>query len=460
MANQLRIDAAQVARLTRPGPRYTSYPTVPVWTEQVGAEQARDALARASADDRTPLSVYVHLPFCRRLCLYCGCTVEITRKNERVEHYLDAVEREVRMVAERLGPRRTVTQLHWGGGTPTHLDVAQMTRLHGVLAEHFAIQPGAEVSLEVHPHVTTGEQIDALAAMGFSRISLGVQDVDRRVQEVVRRDQTLDETRATVDRARRAGFTGVNIDLMYGLPAQDEATFAATLDAVQELDPDRLAVYGYAHVPWLKPAQKALEREDLPDAQLRARLFAQAVQSLTASDYEVIGLDHFAKTEDALARGLRDGSLHRNFMGYTTQRAPDMVAFGMSAIGDVGGVFLQNARTTDEYERAVGEGRFATVRGLVRSEDDDLRRAAIQALMCRMVLDLDELERETGVADLAERFAPEWERLQPLADEGFCTVAPRRVEVLPVGRLFLRHLAMAFDAYLEQPQRERFSQTV
>lgn len=462
MAASFAVDEAQVLRLSQPGPRYTSYPTVPVWSDRVGEAEALAALERAARCPDAPLAVYVHLPFCRRLCLYCGCTVEITRSEERVTRYLAALEREIDAVAARLGARRRVAQMHWGGGTPTHLSVAELQRLHAMLARRFEILPGAEVSIEVHPHVTTRAQIDALAELGFDRVSLGVQDLDPGVQAIVHRDQTLDETRAVIEHCRARGVAGVNVDLMYGLPAQTEATWERTLDAVAELRPDRLAVYGYAHVPWLKPAQEVLEQAGLPSAPERARLFAAAVARLCACGYEVIGLDHFARTTDALWASLCAGTLHRNFMGYTTQPAAEMVAFGMSAIADVGGTFLQNARDTPGYEAATLAGRLATVRGLVRSADDDLRRAAIQSLMCRMRLDLDELERELGVTDLEERFAPEWERLLPLQDEGLCRVAPRRVDVLPVGRLFLRHLAMVFDAYLTRPSGPvpRFSQTV
>jgi oxygen-independent coproporphyrinogen-3 oxidase len=291
---------------------------------------------------------------------------------------------------------------------------------------------------------------------------MGVQDLDPEVQRIIHRDQTTAQTVALVRHARERGFTGVNLDLMYGLPAQTPATFAATLDTVAEIRPDRLAVYGYAHVPWIKEAQKVLERDDLPEPVERAELFLLAIERLGASGYEVIGIDHFALREDALYQALEAGTLHRNFMGYTTHPASESVAFGMSAIGDAGGAFLQNARTTKDWDERIRAGRLATVRGLRRSPDDDLRRAVIQSIMCRMRLDLDELERDFGPLD----FEPEWKALEPLAAEGLCTLAPRRLEVLPEGRLFLRHLAMAFDAYLAPRESDpgergpRFSQTV
>ena len=461
MNARLVVDEAQILRFSGPGPRYTSYPTVPAWSETVGENDARLALARAAECADEPLSLYVHLPFCARLCLFCGCTVEITQRAERVERYLDALEREIAAVAALLGPRRRVAQIHWGGGTPTHLTVAQITRLHGALAAHFSFEPGAEISIEVHPHVTSFEQVDALTELGFERFSMGVQDTDPHVQEVIHRDQSIAETAALVAHCRARGVQSVNLDLMYGLPEQNEATFERTLADVGAIRPDRLALYGYAHVPWLKPFQKVLERHHLPDAPQRARLFALAVERFSQQGYELIGLDHFALPSDSLVTALHAGRLHRNFQGYTDQRAHEMVSFGMSAIGDVGGAFLQNARETRAYEERVDAGRMATVKGLVRSPEDDLRRAAIQDLMCRMRLDLDELGARAGRDDLAAHFADEWRRLEPLAAEGLCRLSARTVEVLPTGRLFLRHLAMVFDAYLGRAEEKlRFSQTV
>ncbi len=462
MSERLAIDARQILRFSGPGPRYTSYPTVPAWTEEVGEEHARAALRRAAERPSEPLSLYVHLPFCARLCLFCGCTVEITNRTDRVEHYLAALEREIAAVALLLRARRRVSQLHLGGGTPTHLSVGQLRRLHAVLAEHFDLEPGAEISIEVHPHVTSFEQVDALTELGWDRFSMGVQDTDRKVQRVIHRDQTLEETAALVAHCRARGVKSVNLDLMYGLPEQTEATFERTLADMSAIRPDRLALYGYAHVPWMKPFQKALERHALPDGLLRARLFALACERLSDQGYVLLGLDHFALPGDSLARALLAGRLHRNFQGYTDQRAGELVAFGTSAIADVGGAFLQNARDAASYEQRIEAGRLATVKGLVRSPEDDLRRAAIQSLMCRMQLDLDELQRRSGRDDLRTHFAAEWRALEPLAAEGLCRIEPGRIEVLPTGRLFLRHLAMAFDAYLPRAAgaKPRFSQTI
>jgi len=462
----LGVDEATLLRMAGAGPRYTSYPTAPEWKDGFTETDALAALARAAQRPAEPLSLYVHLPFCERLCLYCGCTVEINTNHDRPESYLDAVERELDIVAGALGRRRDVAQLHWGGGTPTFLKPAQLERLWRAIARHFRVLPGAEVSIEVDPHVTTLEQADLLVALGFNRVSMGVQDFDQHVQHLVHRDQTVAETEALVSRLRQRGVEGLNVDLMYGLPGQTEAGFAATLARIVALRPDRLAVFGYAHVPWMKPAQKLLEKSHVPEAVERARLFALAVQTLGAAGYELIGLDHFALPSDSLWQALQQDRLHRNFMGYATAPAEEMVSFGMSAIGDLGGAYVQSARSTKEYEPVLLGGHLATIRGLLRSAEDNLRRAAILSIMCRMRLDLDELERRTGRTGLAEHFAVEWAELQRFVDEGFARWASaRRFEVLPRGRLFLRHMAMVFDEYLRrqlasEDGRKRFSQTV
>jgi oxygen-independent coproporphyrinogen-3 oxidase len=459
---ELQVDEALLLRMSGAGPRYTSYPTAPEW-KPFTSEDARAALTRAAAKRDTPLSLYVHLPFCARMCLFCGCTVEITRRPDKVTSYLNALELEVERTADALGGRNKVMQIHWGGGTPTHLAPAELARLFEILTKRFEVLPGAEISIEVHPHVTTFEQIDVLVACGFNRISMGVQDLDPHVQEVIARDQTTEETEALVEYCRAKGMSGgVNLDLMYGLPEQTEATFAATLQTIARIRPDRLAVYGYAHVPWLKKHQTALEPYRMPTPPERARLFFVAIEQLSKFGYEVIGIDHFALRSDPLFKALEDGTLHRNFMGYTTHPADEMLAFGMSAIADVGGAFIQNDHDTRSYEERIRSGDFAALRGIVRSAEDDLRRGAIQALMCGMRLDFDELGREFGRGDLAQHFARELEELKPLEAQGFCSLDPRGVTVHPKGRLFLRHLAMVFDEYLRRskPEGPRFSKTI
>ena len=461
----LQIDDALLAELAVPGPRYTSYPTAPEWSDDFGESDALSTYARAAAEPDQPLSVYVHLPFCTRLCLYCGCTVEINGRADRADRYLDAVEREIELAAAALGERRRVTQLHWGGGTPTFLTVDRLQRLHGALARAFRFDEGAEISIEVDPHVTTPEHVDCLADLGFNRVSMGVQDLDTAVQTAVRREQTLDETVGLIEHARARGVAGINVDLMYGLPEQSAEGFGATLDLVSgQLRPDRLAVFGYAHVPWMKPAQKALEKYRMPTAPERAQLFGLALSRLGDAGYTVIGLDHFARDDDPMVEALHAGRLHRNFMGYATKPAPDMLGLGMSAIGDLAGAYVQNARDTKTYEATLAEGHLPVTRGLHLSAEDELRRQIILSLMCRMRVDWAELEAQTGERELASRFAREWGELQRYADKGFCTLGDGRLDVTHTGRLFLRHLAMVFDAYLRERRAAgdgpRFSKTI
>ncbi len=458
-------------KLSGPGPRYTSYPTAPAWSDDFGAAQADAAVARAAERVGEPLAVYVHVPFCEKQCLFCGCTVDIQAgrwRESKGDAFLDALDSEAARLCQAFGGHRPAAQIHLGGGTPTWLSPDQLGRLMAAVTAAFPPIDGAELSVEVDPRVTTPDHVAALSEMGFRRVSLGVQDTNDGVQEAIHRGQTLQQTADLIETLRGAGVDGVNLDLIYGLPRQTLSTWTATLDAVAEWRPDRLAVYGYAHVPWLKSFQRVLEDRDLPDAALRTSLFAAACEHLNAGGYQLIGLDHFALPGDALARGLEDGSLHRNFMGYTTMRADDMVALGPSAISDLGGCYLQNQRETHAWAEDALAGRPATTRGHLRSPDDDVRRAAIGDLMCRMALDLDDLEERFGVTDLGERFAGAWQALCGLEADGLCTVTERRVTVEPAGRLFLRHLAMPFDAYLEsttpdrqgQEQAGRFSQTL
>ncbi len=460
----LTVPDEVLAKLAVAGPRYTSYPTAPEWSDAFGEDDAVAAYRRASESPGDPLSLYVHLPFCSRLCLYCGCTVEIHGKQSRADRYLDAVEREIGLVSAHLRDRREVAQLHWGGGTPTFLSTTQLRRLFTMLTSAFRLLPDAEVSLEVDPHVTTREQLELLAELGFNRVSMGVQDLDPAVQQAVRREQTADETVELVEGCRELGVAGVNVDLMYGLPEQTLDGFGSTLDLIARVRPDRLAVFGYAHVPWMKPAQKALEKYAMPDPALRTRLFSEALHRLGDAGYVVVGLDHFALADDPMVHALEAGTLHRNFMGYATRPAPDMVGLGMSAIGDVAGAFTHNPRDTETYEARLADGHVPTARGLLRTPEDELRRTMILSLMCRMRVDLDELEAELGRDDLAAHFATEWDELRVYADEGFCTLDDRRLDVTPTGRLFLRHMAMVFDEHLRAKRAvgegPRFSKTL
>ncbi len=435
------------------GPRYTSYPTAPEWRPDFGTEEYADRLDAAGAVGADePLSLYVHLPFCRSLCWYCGCNVVISKDRSAADAYIDHVLRELEQVVGRLGPRRNLSQVHWGGGTPTFLTERQMERLWSGLTRHLSPLPDAEVAIEVHPATTTPEQLSLLRQLGFNRVSMGLQDFDPKVQEVTNRRQPFEQTRALLEHARNLGFSGVNFDLIYGLPYQNPEGWARTLEQVLSLRPDRLAVYSFAFIPDVLKHQKRMPAEALPDAQTKMGLFRSAWEAFVGAGYRPIGMDHFAVPEDELSRAQERRSLGRNFQGYTVKAASDVVALGATGISDVGGAYAQNVRALPYYYERVREGRFATERGIRLTEDDRRRRALITQLMCNFWVDLG----EQGTRDFAE----ELERLAPLEDDGLVRREGTQLEVTPLGRLFVRNVAMVFDAYLRRSERPRFSRTV
>ncbi len=450
-------------RYDRPGPRYTSYPTAVEFTPAFDERAYRARLAEAAAHPGEPLSLYLHLPFCSERCSFCGCVVIITRKREVAARYLTYLEREIEMLAGALGSRRRVVQYHWGGGTPTYLDLDQMTALTAVVTRHFDVAPGAEVAVEVDPRVTTDEQIGLLRSLGFNRLSMGVQDFTPAVQDAINRHQTEAETRALFREARRAGFASINIDLVYGLPRQTPEAFGRTLDSVVEMRPERVAVYSYAHVPWLRGNQKQIDPQTLPSAATKLELFGRAIDAFLAAGYQQIGMDHFALPDDELAVAARKRTLHRNFMGYTTKPGTDLIGAGISAIADVRGAFAQNTKKLSAYYAALDDGRLPVERGYALAADDRVRRHVITQLMCNFFVAKDEVEARFGV-DFDDYFAPE---LAALAADpgpvlhGFLEIAHRHLRVLPRGRLFVRNICMAFDRYLARHgERPVFSRTV
>lgn len=454
---------ALLPRYTTAGPRYTSYPTAPVWSEGYGPDAFAADLADAGRRADEPLSFYVHVPFCRSLCHFCACNRVITRNEALPARYLDAVLAEAARLREALGAERKVVQHHWGGGTPTHLLPGQVRRLFRGACESFPLAGGAEISIEVDPRVTSEAHVDALRECGFARISLGVQDFDARVQQAIHRVQPVAQTGALVELARRSGFRSVGFDLIYGLPFQTPESFAQTLEEVVALAPDRVALYSYAHVTWVAKQQRGFERGDLPDPATKLRLMFAAIRRFAAAGYVYVGLDHFARPDDDLVAALRAGTLRRNFMGYTTRAGTELVACGPSAISELRGAFAQSHRELDDWHAALGDGRLATLRGHSLSEDDLDRRFAIASIMCQGELLADDYARARG-GKLLERFPDELARLCPLADDGLVELgADGSVRVTAVGRLFLRNVAMAFDAYLPGQQesgRRLFSQTV
>jgi oxygen-independent coproporphyrinogen-3 oxidase len=458
------LTTAQLVRIfDRPGPRYTSYPTAVEFSSDFGERDYLARLEEAAGVADEPLSLYVHLPFCQTRCSFCGCSVIVTEKRYVAARYLEYLHREVDMVAARLRGRRHVVQYHWGGGTPTYLDPAQLEALQARVLRHFDIAADAEQAIEVDPRVTTHEQLDVLRRLGFNRLSVGVQDFSPVVQDAIDRHQTEEATRELYAYARSVGFQSINFDLVYGLPLQTADSFARTLESVVELRPDRLAVYSYAHVPWIKGNQKRIELADLPPAETKFESFSAALQAFVAAGYRQVGMDHFALPEDELAVASDARVLHRNFMGYTTRPAQDQIGVGVSSIGDVRGAYAQNTKKLSTYYACLDAGRLPTEKGLVLSDEDKLRRHLITQLMCNFSLDAAETERRFGIC-FHEHFAPELAVLQAEGGPvtyGFVEVSSQGIEVLPAGKRFVRNVCMAFDAYLRRhAAKPVFSRTV
>lgn len=434
-----------IRRYGGPAPRYTSYPTALQFTPQFGEDDLRTML---DAGSDAPLSVYLHIPFCNSPCYYCGCTRVISRQPEAIEAYVRRLVAEIGLQARLFGCRREILQLHFGGGTPTTLDAGQFGRIMGALDRHFGLSnsPQREYSIEIDPRTLDDETMPMLAALGFNRVSFGVQDFDPVVQEAINRIQPAWQTWRAIDQARSAGFASVSLDLIYGLPLQTPASFARTLDQVAESAPDRIAVYAYAHMPQLFRAQRQIALADLPTPETRLQLLQLSIEHLTAAGYVYIGMDHFARPGDDLAQALEDGTLQRNFQGYSTQGGCDLLALGMSAISHIGGCYSQNTKDLKAYAKAIDAGHLPVVRGLRLSEEDELRRGVIEDLMCRGEVDIASVERRHHI-DFAEHFADELHDLDVLARDGLVARDAQRIRVLPTGRLLIRRVAQAFDAY-------------
>ncbi len=449
-----------IKKYDRPGPRYTSYPTAPEFKETFGPGEYAAHLARADAQ-RAPLSIYVHLPFCREMCRFCGCNVVATHDRTRADAYLDLLAQEVALVAAKLPNRREASQLHWGGGTPTFLDEKQLTRCHEILARHFTFTKDVEKAVEIDPAITTRSQVETLASLGFNRISMGVQDFDAKVQEVVGRIQGEKETADLVQAARDNGFHGVNLDLIYGLPYQTPDTWKRTLERIIAIHPDRLAVFGFAYVPWSKPHQRLLPQEALPKTEQRVELFLAAVEAFTKAGYRLIGLDHFALQTDELAKAQDAGYLYRNFQGYTIRPAPDTVAFGMTSISDIGGAYAQNAHKLKDWGDQVAAGVIPVERGAAMSDDDVMRRFVINRVMCLLRVDLREVEEKFGAASRSAIEENLRTGVKELQDDGLVTFDGTLLRVTPLGQLLVRNVAMLFDAYLKKDgSKKQFSRTV
>jgi len=452
-------------RFDVPGPRYTSYPTADRFVEAFTAEQYGQALwARASGaatlGTGAPLSLYVHIPFCESVCYFCACNKVVTRQHDRSTEYLEALEREIALHVERLGAQRPVSQLHFGGGSPTFLSDAELGRLMASLRQAFHLAPSAEISIEVDPRTASTARLAHLASLGFNRLSFGVQDFDPAVQQAVHRVQSHDSVVALVRAARALGFASTNVDLIYGLPKQTTESFARTVRQVIELRFERIALYAYAHLPQRFKPQRRIDEAVLPKAEDKLRMLAQAITGFTESGYRYIGMDHFALPEDSLAVAKRQGRLHRNFQGYSTHPECDLIGLGVSAIGRVGATYSQNAKTLPEYYDALRQGQLPIARGLALTRDDLLRRAVIMALMCQGRVEFESIEL-AHLIDMRRYFARELEELATMCIHGLVTIEPRAIQLTPLGWYFVRAVAMVFDGHLRADRvRERYSRVI
>ncbi|WP_302139863.1 oxygen-independent coproporphyrinogen III oxidase [Halomonas alkalicola] len=461
MQDDLLFDRPLVEKYDRPGPRYTSYPTAPQFHAAFAEDDYRAAAERSNrAETPKSLSVYVHIPFCKSLCYYCACNKIITHNTERAAEYLEWLKQEIRVQGALFDESRRMTQLHLGGGTPTYLSNAQLGELMAALDEAFHFAPPAEreFSLEVDPRTVTPEQIHELHDLGFNRLSFGVQDFDRDVQEAVNRLQSEEQVVELVQAARDAGFQSVSVDLIYGLPRQTVASFDATLTKIIALQPDRIASYSYAHLPQLFKAQRLIRPEDMPPPERKLELLELTIRRLTAAGYVYIGMDHFALPDDELSLARENGTLQRNFQGYSTHADCDMIALGITSIGKVGDTYSQNVKETAQYQHRLEEGRLPVFRGYRLNADDRLRRDVINALMCHNRIDFADIEAAHGIV-FRDYFADALAQLQEMADDGLLAIREGEIEVLPTGRLMMRNAAMAFDAYLK-PEENRYSRTV
>lgn len=448
------VDLDLIRKYDQPAPRYTSYPTAAEFRDYADASPLLTHLTATNRDARMPLSLYFHLPFCETLCWFCGCTTVITLNHKSSDAYLDYLEKEVALLAPRLHPDRRVVQLHYGGGTPTFFQAPQLRRLDALARRYFRFASGAELSVEIDPRRLARDQVVALREGGFTRASLGVQDFNPRVQEAVHRIQPRALTEQAINWLRAEGFTSLNLDLIYGLPYQTVDSFRDTLEQVLELNPDRLAVFSYAHVPWMKPAQKILEREAaLPPPEAKLAMLKLTTEVLTSRGYVYIGMDHYARATDELAVAQAAGTLQRNFQGYSTRAGAEIMAFGISAISQTPDSYRQNHKTLDAYYGALDRGVVPAARGLELMPEDGRRREIIMRLMCDLRLDYAVMSRALG-RDFARDYAAELARLRPLADDGLVELSPGGLRVTERGRLFLRNIAVCFDAHRsEAPQR-------
>ena len=460
MQGELSVGEEFVTRYNRPGPRYTSYPTAPVWNEAYGPNDFEEAMQTAETK-RSPVSLYMHLPFCESLCLFCACNVIIRKDKSVTPPYLSVLKKEIDHIASRVSRDRQVAQFHWGGGTPTYLTPEQIEDLFVYTKERFNFAPDAEIGIEVDPRVTSTAHLETVRKMGFNRLSMGIQDFKEEVQKAIHRIQPYELTRDLIATARELGFDSINVDLIYGLPYQTAESFAHTVEQIVSLSPDRIAMFSYAHVPWLKKQQGSFVAH-LPEGMKKFDIFRSGLMKFLEAGYLYIGMDHFAKENDELAVSQRNRTLHRNFQGYTTKAGADLYGMGISAISGIQETYAQNYRDLPSWEKAVEERGIATMRGYRLSQDDIIRREVISRLLCHTVIVKDEISKKFGI-HFDEYFAPELEHLKMPQEDGLVVINDKEIRTAWLGRIFIRNLAMVFDPYLEKQQlaaRPLFSKTL
>ena len=455
------FDRNLIASLPASGPRYTSYPTADRFHKDFGENEYIETLALRSAGAlNKPLSLYIHIPFCDTICYYCGCNKIITKDKTRADEYLGYLEREMELLAPHLGGKNPLAQLHFGGGTPTFLSDGQLDRVFAMIRRHFHLLPDGEYSIEIDPRKVSRETVHHLGRLGFNRMSVGIQDFDPKVQQAVNRIQSVEETRTVIEAAREASFKSVSVDLIYGLPHQSLASIKPTIDTVLSLDPDRLALYHYAHLPHIFKPQRRIDTDAVPSSEEKLDILQYAVERLSDAGYVFIGMDHFAKPDDELSVALREGFLQRNFQGYSTYADCDLVAIGVSAIGKIGCTYEQNERNITDYYAALDAGHLPVMRGYRLTRDDILRRNIIQDLMCRFALDF-RVYQDTFAIPFAQYFADELADLEQMERLGLVKLKTNGLTVTPKGRFLIRNIAMVFDYHLRHRETTaQYSQTV
>lgn len=460
MQQNIVFDLDLIQRYDKAGPRYTSYPTAVQFHEDFAAQQYTE-YAKNSNVDNAPLSLYFHIPFCDTVCFYCACNKVATKNHQLAVEYLQRLLKEIEMQAALFDKQRPVTQLHWGGGTPTFLNLDEMRQLMDTTRQHFNLleDDTGEYSIEIDPREANADTIKLLRELGFNRMSLGVQDFDPQVQKAVNRIQTEAETFAVLDAARKEGFRSISIDLIYGLPHQTQDSFKTTLDKVLQVEPDRLSIFNYAHLPTLFKPQRRINEDDLPSPAQKLDVLQMTTQYLLDAGYVYIGMDHFAKPDDELAVAQRNGTLYRNFQGYATHADCDLVAMGSTSISKVGASYSQNVKTLDEYYARIDNNELPVFRGIALNEDDVLRREVITQLICHFSLSIPKIEQQFNL-NFKQYFAQEWAELDKLQNDGLITYDDQQIEILPAGRLLVRNICMVFDIYLRQAKEQRFSKVI